>query len=130
MYDRSDPIFTDEVAARHWLEARRWPNGAQCPWCAQRDTVHPLAGKAAGTGWYHCRHCRRKFTVRVGTIYERSHVPLNKWLLAEHILSSENPRAITIELLGARIGVSYRTAWRMMQQLRRTAETPAAQDGS
>lgn len=124
MFDRSDPIFTDEDAARRWLEARRWPDGATCPWCEARDPVRPLGGKSMGKGWYHCRACRRKFTVRVGTLYERSHVPLHKWLLAAHILAAESPRAVTVELLGDRLAISYRTAWRMRKRLRAARDAP------
>ncbi len=126
MFDRSDPIFTDEGAARRWLEAQRWPGGAVCPWCGQHETVRPLSARSMGDGWYHCRTCRRKFTVRVGTIFERSHVPLHKWLLAARFLATENPRAITVELLASTIGVSYRTGWRLMQRLR-NAEEPSLQ---
>jgi transposase-like protein len=71
-----------------------------------------------GDGWYHCRACRRKFTVRVGTLYERSHVPLHKWLLAAQVMATENPRAVTAERLGSVLSVSYRTAWRMTRRLR------------
>jgi transposase-like protein len=118
LLDRSDPIFSDEDAARRWLEARRWPDGVVCPWCDRRETVRPLGGNSMGDGWHHCRDCRRKFTVRVGTLYERSHVPLHKWLLAAHILSTGNPKAVTAERLGAALAVSYRTAWRLIRRLR------------
>ena len=118
MPDPSDPIFVNEDAARAWLEAQRWPAGVVCPWCDRRDRVKPLAGKSMGDGWYHCGGCRRKFTVRVGTLYERSHVPLHKWLMATHILAGEKERAITVERLCVTVEVSYRTGWRMMRLLR------------
>ncbi len=82
MIDLPTPIFHDEAKARQFLEAQRWPDGPFCPICGQFDLVRPLGGKSMGPGWYHCPICRRKFTVRVGTLYERSHVPLHKWLLA------------------------------------------------
>ena len=75
-----------------------------------------------GDGWYHCQDCRRKFTVRVGTLYERSHVPLHKWLSASYVLSTANDRAVTVDQLRATIDVSYRTAWRMLQRLREAVD--------
>jgi len=122
LIDRLDPIFTDETAARNWLEAQRWPDGAACPFCESRERVKPLAGSSMGDGWYHCQDCRRKFTVRVGTLYERSHVPLHKWLLASYVLSTANDRAVTVDQLRATIDVSYRTAWRMLQRLREAVD--------
>src|SRR5690349_19884383 len=85
-YDLDNPAFKDEEAARKWLEASRWPNGPVCPFCKKPDDVKPLGGKSMGAGWYHCAECREKFTVRVGTLYERSHIALHKWLLATHLL--------------------------------------------
>ncbi|HTR15123.1 MAG TPA: transposase, partial [Roseiarcus sp.] len=87
-FDLSNPAFTDEDEARKVIEAVRWPNGVFCPKCGQFDTVAPLGGKSMGLGWFHCRSCRDKFTVRTGTLYERSHIPLHKWLLATHLMTS------------------------------------------
>jgi len=83
-----DEIFRDERAARKHLKALRWPDGAYCPHCLGRSAVHALGGKCADEGIHFCAACRRKFTVRVGTIYERSHIPLNKWMLATFLLCS------------------------------------------
>ncbi len=80
--DLTNPIFTDEEAARKHFEAIRWPNGPVCPQCGGSDRVRPYGGKSMGPGWYHCNDCRRKFTATMGTLYERSHIPLHKWLLA------------------------------------------------
>ena len=88
MCDITNPAFTDEDKAREFLEASRWPNGAFCPHCGQLETVKPLGGKSMGPGWYYCSDCREKFTVRVGTLYERSHIPLHKWLFATHLMVS------------------------------------------
>lgn len=113
----SDPILVDETAARTYLEAMRWPNGPVCPFCDRQDTVKPLRGKSMGDGWYHCKACRKKFTVRVGTMYERSHVPLHKWLLATHILCGEGSITPTADLIRLMIGVSYKTAWNVMHRI-------------
>ena len=112
-----DDIFRDERAARKHLEALRWPDGAYCPHCLGRSAVHALGGKCADEGIYFCADCRRKFTVRVGTIYERSHIPLNKWLLAVHLLANAKSR-FTAHLLSKTIGVQYRSASFMTQRIR------------
>src|SRR5260370_15021548 len=72
----SDPVHRDEDAARACVEEVRWPDGPFCPQCEAFDTVKPLGGPSMGTGWYCCSACQDKFTVRVGSIFERSHIPL------------------------------------------------------
>ena len=116
--DLKNPIFTDESAARAFLEAQRWPNGAVCPSCGLSETVSPLPPKGSmGEGWYHCRQCREKFTVRVGTLYERSHVPLHKWLYATHLLCSSK-KGMSSHQLHRMLGVTYKTAWFMSHRIR------------
>jgi len=110
-------IFLDERAARKHLEALRWPDGAYCPHCLEKSSVHALGGKAADDGIHFCSACRKKFTVRVGTIYERSHIPLNKWLLAVHLIANARSR-FTAHLLCKTIGVQYRSASFMTQRIR------------
>lgn len=75
-----------------------------------------------GEGWYHCRLCRKKFTVRVGTLYQRSHVPLHKWLAATHLICSSRETRITADRLSRVIGVSYRTAWAIKQRIEQALE--------
>ena len=87
-FDLLNPAFNDEDKAREVIEASRWPNGVTCPHCGLSYRVKVLGGKSMGPGWYHCAQCREKFTVRTGTLYERSHIPLHKWLLATHLLTS------------------------------------------
>lgn len=118
MVELSDPIFSDEAAARAWLEARRWPGGPVCPYCERPGAARPVGGRSMGDGWYHCRFCRRKFTVRVGTLYARSHVPLHKWLRATHLLTDGSRPDITIDRLRFMLDVSYRTAWAMARRIR------------
>jgi len=115
--DLTNPAFTDENAARDFLEASRWPDGAVCPHCGQMDTVKPLGGKSMGPGWYFCSDCREKFTVRVGTLYERSHIPLHKWLLATHLIVSSKKGMSALQLQRM-LGITYKSAWFMCHRIR------------
>src|SRR5277367_1195938 len=116
--DLSYPAFTDEDKAREVIEASRWPNGVTCPHCGLSEFVKILGGKSMGPGWYHCAQCREKFTVRTGTLYERSHIPLHKWLLATHLLTSSK-KGISAHQLFRMLGFgSYRTAWFMAHRIR------------
>src|SRR3546814_9614670 len=80
--------YTNEAAARKYLERMRWPDGPVCPHCGSIDRAHKLKGKGARPGLWFCSECRKQFTVTVGTLYERSKIPLHKWLLATHFLCS------------------------------------------
>ena len=117
MSDLSKPIFHSEDLARVFLEKQRWPDGPVCPFCGQFETVVTLASASYKPGWYHCKDCRKKFTVRVGTLYERSHVPLHKWLLATHLLCSSK-KGMSAHQLHRSIGVTYKTAWFMFHRIR------------
>jgi transposase-like protein len=117
MCDLTNPAFTDEDEARKLLETSRWPDGPVCPFCGQMDTVKPLGGNSMGPGWYYCTDCQDKFTVRVGTLYERSHIPLHKWLLATHLMSSSK-KGISAHQLHRMLGVTYKTAWFMSHRIR------------
>ena len=115
--DLTNPIFTDADKARAHFEAIRWPNGADCPYCGQTDTVKQLGGKSMGPGWWHCKDCRRKFTAAVGTIYERSHIPMTKWLLATHLMCASK-KGVSAHQLHRMIGLPYKTAWFMAHRIR------------
>ena len=115
--DLTNPIFTDPEAARAHFEAIRWPAGAYCPYCGQFDSVAKLGGKSMGAGWYHCRACRRKFTAAVGTIYERSHIPLTKGLLATHLMCSSK-KGMSAHHLGRMLGLPFKTSWFMAHRIR------------
>lgn len=115
--DLTNPIFTDLDAARAHFEAIRWPQGAYCPFCGQTDTVKALGGKSMGPGWFHCKDCRRKFTAAVGTIYERSHIPMTKWLLATHLMCASK-KGMSAHQLHRMIGLPYKTAWFMAHRIR------------
>jgi transposase-like protein len=115
--DLANPTFTDEDKARQFLEACRWPDGPVCPFCGQLDTVKLLGGKSMGPGWYFCTDCRDKFTVRVGTLYERSHIPLHKWLLATHLMVSSKKGMSALQL-SRMLGITYKSAWFMCHRIR------------
>jgi transposase-like protein len=116
----SDPIFNDETKAREWLEARIWHKGAvTCPHCGNADLarIRHLEGKAHRPGLYQCNECREQFTVTVGTVFERSKVPLTKWLAALFLLVSSK-KGVSAHQIHRMLGISYKTAWFMMHRLR------------
>jgi transposase-like protein len=114
----NNKIFKDETAARRFLEAQRWPHGPVCPFCGQLESAKALPAKGSmGEGWYHCKDCRKKFTVRVGTLYERSHVPLHLWLFATHLLCASK-KGMSAHQLHRMLGVTYKTAWFMFHRIR------------
>lgn len=113
----TDPIFTDPEAARQYLEAQRWANGVFCPHCGGTDKCTKLEGKKHRAGLYQCGDCRQQFTVTVGTVFERSKVPLNKWLLATFLMASSK-KGISAHQLHRTIGVTYKTAWFMFHRIR------------
>ena len=115
--DLTNLIFTNPEAARKHFEAIRWPDGPYCPYCGQTDTVKPLGGESMGPGWYHCKDCRRKFTAMVGTIYERSHIPMTKWLLATHLMCASK-KGMSAHQLHRMLGLPYKTAWFMAHRIR------------
>jgi transposase-like protein len=115
--DLTDPIFTDENAARAHFEKLRWPDGPVCPHCGSVDNVE-LKGKSTRPGVYKCRDCRKPFSATIGTLYERSHIPLHKWLLATHLMCASK-KGISAHQLFRMLGFgSYRTAWFMAHRIR------------
>lgn len=115
--DLSNPIFHDEEAARADFESIRWPDGPYCPFCGSFETVKPLGGGSMGPGWYHCSACRDKFTVRVGTVLERSHLPLHKWRLAFQLICASK-KGMSSHQLARMLNVSYQTAWFLSHRIR------------
>jgi transposase-like protein len=118
--DLTNPIFTDEDKALAHMEADRWPDGAYCPHCGSLD-VHKMAGKTQA-GMFLCNDCRDKFTVRTGTVFERSHIPLHKWLLATHLIAASKKGMSALQL-SRMLGITYKSAWFMTHRIRE-AMTP------
>jgi transposase-like protein len=114
--------FSDESAARQLLEKMRWPNGVVCPHCG-RDEPYKLTPKASGKnrvarrGLYKCRACRKQFSTTTGTIFESSHVPVSKWLLAIHLICASK-KGLSAHQLHRMLGVTYRAAWVINHRLR------------
>jgi transposase-like protein len=114
----TDPIFNNEDAARAHFEAIRWPDGRVCPHCGSVGNSTLLKGKSTRPGLYKCKDCRKPFTATMGTVYERSHIPLHKWLLATHLMVSSK-KGISAHQLYRMLGFgSYRTAWFMAHRIR------------
>jgi transposase-like protein len=120
--DITAPQFTDEAAAREHLEALRWPDGLFCPHCGSL-TVTRLEGKKHRAGLIQCNDCREQFTVTVGTVFERSKVPLHKWVLATHLLTASK-KGMSAHQIGRMLGVTYKTAWFMCHRIREAMRQP------
>ena len=119
--DLTAPQFTDETAAIAHLEASRWPAEVSCPHCGSLK-VHRMEGKTQA-GYFLCNDCREKFTCRTGTVMERSHIPVHKWLLAIHLLSSSKKGMSALQLQ-RHLGVNYRTAWYLAHRIREAMDEP------
>lgn len=115
------PRFHDEDAARRLLESLRWPNGPVCPHCknvgAYEMKSGPTAKKPMKPGTYKCKACRKKFRVTVGTLFEKSHIPLHKWLLAFALICA-NKKGLSAHQLHRMLGVTYKTAWFLCHRIR------------
>jgi len=112
----TSPIFHDEAKATAHMEADRWPDGVYCALCGSVN-VHRMAGKTQA-GMFQCNDCREKFTVRTGTVFERSHIPLHKWLMALHIMGA-GKKGVSALQLQRMLGLgSYRSAWFMCHRIR------------
>jgi len=119
------PHFTDPDKAREFLEAKRWPEGPICPHCGalgeayrlQADVENKKAKTHARKGLYKCGGCREQFTVTVGTVMEDSHIPLNKWLFAFHLLCASK-KGMSAHQLHRMLGVTYKSAWFMAHRIR------------
>ena len=119
-----NPVFTDETKAREWLEARVWPNGVVCRHCGNADVsrIALLNGKKHRPGVYQCAECREQFTVTVGTVFERSKIPLTKWLAALFLITSSK-KGISAHQVHRMLGISYKSTWFMMHRLREAMRT-------
>jgi transposase-like protein len=124
--DLSRDIYHDEDAARAHLENVLWPQGPVCPRCGvMGDRIHLMRGKTTRPGLYKCKDCRKPFTVTIGTVMERSHVPLTKWILASQIMASSKKGFSALQL-HRMIGTNYETAWFLFHRLREALDDPKA----
>jgi transposase-like protein len=105
-------MFPDQESARAYLESRLWPNGVRCPVCGLGERITTRKG-----GFYRCNQCKEDFTVRTGTIFERSHVPLHKWIYAMYLVVTAR-KGISSMQLAKEIGVTQKTAWFILGRLR------------
>ena len=105
-------MFPDEESARTYLESRLWPKGVTCPTCAGQDRITPRKA-----GFHRCNKCQLDFTIRTGTIFERSHIPLHKWLYAMYLLVTAR-KGISSMQIAKEIGVEQKSAWFMLHRLR------------
>jgi transposase-like protein len=105
-------MFPDQETARVYLEGRLWPNGPRCPVCGLGNRVSVRKG-----GFYRCNQCKEDFTVRTGTIFERSHVPLHKWIYAMYLLVTAR-KGISSMQLAKEIGITQKSAWFVLHRLR------------
>jgi transposase-like protein len=112
-----------EDEARETLEKIRWPQGPVCPHCLKKN-VTALQGKATRPGVYKCRDCRKQFTVTVGTIFHKSHIPLKTWLIAFHLLCSSKKGISALQLQRMLNLKSYQTAWHMAHRIRHAMSSP------
>ena len=115
------PIFHDEDAARAHLESILWPDSPVCPRCGvMGDRITKLQGKSTRPGVHKCKDCRKPFTVTVGTVMERSHIPLSTWVLAAQFMASSKKSMSALQLRRM-IGTNYETAWFLFHRLREAA---------
>ncbi len=117
MFDLTNPIYSDANKAREHLEALHWPNGPVCPKCGETERVKRLEGKSTRPGVVMCNPCRKPFTVTVGTIFEDSKIPLNKWLLGFRLMAGSK-KGMSAHQLHCSLGITYKSAWFLAHRIR------------
>lgn len=118
----SEPIisqahFQNEEAAYAFVEARIWPNGPVCPHCGSTERIGKMGGKSTRIGTYKCYVCRKPFTVKIGTIFEDSHLPLHIWLQAIYALTASK-KGVSSNQLHRTLGCTLKTAWFLSHRIR------------
>jgi transposase-like protein len=122
-------LFVDETAAREFIESKLWPDGPVCPHCGSMEAykLTPKAGSKSPvrTGVYKCKRkdCKKQFTVRVGTIFEDSHIPFSKWLMMIHLMTSSKKGVSSLQI-SRELGITYRSAWHMTHRIRKAMQLP------
>ncbi len=122
-FNITDPIFHDEAKARAFLEAQQWPDGPICPFCNSGKHCSRMGGAAADRGLVHCSDCRKKFSVTVGTVMERSHIPLTKWLMTFRLMSSSK-KGVSAHQVHRMLGITYKSAWFLCHRVREAMGMP------
>jgi len=113
----SAPYLHDEKAAYEFIEARIWPDGPVCPHCGGCERISKMNGKSTRIGAYKCYQCRKPFTVKIGTIFEASHIPLHKWLQAIFLIASSK-KGISSNQLHRTLGITLKSAWFLSHRIR------------
>ena len=111
------PHFNDEAAAYAYVEARLWKDGRSCPHCGVIDRSGKLQGKSNRPGLWKCYACRKPFTVKIGTIFEASHIPMRDWLTAIHLICSSK-KGISSNQLHRTLGITLKSAWFLSHRIR------------
>jgi transposase-like protein len=128
----SSPHFHNEEKAFAYVEARVWPSGANCPHCGGVERISKMRGKSTRMGLYKCYQCRKPFTVRMGTIFESSKVPLHIWLQAMYLIAGSK-KGISSNQLARTLGLTVKTAWflshRIREAMREGGLAPFGADG-
>src|SRR5271165_2173739 len=115
--DLTNQIFHDEDAARAHLESVRWPNGPVCPHCGVINEATLMKGKSHRKGLYHCNACEQPFTIMVGSVMERSKIPLAKWVLGFHLMAASK-KGVSSHQLHRMLGITYKSAWFLSMRIR------------
>jgi len=113
----SAPYFHNEETAYEFVESRLWPNGPVCPHCGCVESIGKMGGKSTRIGTYKCYNCRKPFTVKIGTIFESSHIPMRLWLQAIFLISSSK-KGISSNQLHRTLGITLKSAWFMSHRIR------------
>lgn len=113
----SQPYFHNEEAAYEFIEARIWPKGPVCPHCGGTERNSKMGGQSTRIGAYKCYDCRKPFTVKVGTIFESSHIKMNLWLQAIFLIASSK-KGISSNQLHRTLGITLKSAWFMSHRIR------------
>lgn len=109
--------FHNEEAAYAFVEAKVWPNGPVCPHCGNKERIGKMNGKSTRIGVYKCYVCRKPFTVKIGTIFEDSHIPLRLWLQAIYLLVASK-KGISSNQLHRTLGITLKSAWFLSHRIR------------
>jgi transposase-like protein len=120
-------LFADETAAREFVESKLWPDGPVCPHCGGKEAYKlsskPDAKAKVRPGLYKCKDCRKTYTVRIGTIFEDSHLPFSKWLMAFHLMTSSKKGVSSLQI-SRELGIKMQSAWHLTHRIRLAMQLP------